>query len=187
MHGHRAAVAGGDWQPKGAFRAYTPLAIQGHFLERSYQRTFEFSPHAAEDFIRLRAGHARPVSAILDQRGKNIRNGQDADDVGYVRSAERVRISASVEIFMMMSDSVQNFRGDAAGPFQRVVSGRRMRFDDGSLPGIQTSRFVENGDWNFRFANVVKHCRRIQPFDVHLGQPQIQSKGDGSSSYQKAM
>ncbi len=52
-------------------------------------------------------------------------------------------------IFMMMSDRVQNFRGDAAGPFQRVVSGRRMRFDDGSLPGIQTSRFVENGDWNF--------------------------------------
>ena len=62
-----------------------------------------------------------------------------------------------------------------------------MSFDDGSFPGIQTSRFVENGDWNFGFANVVKHRCRIQPFDVHLGQPQIQSKGDGCSRYQEAM
>ena len=48
------------------------LAVQGYFLERGYQRTFEFSPHAGENFIGLRAGQARPVSAVLDQGGKNI-------------------------------------------------------------------------------------------------------------------
>jgi len=59
--------------PEGAVCARRALlAIQGHFLERRYQRTFELASHAAQDFVGLRPRHAGLVSAILDQRGKNI-------------------------------------------------------------------------------------------------------------------
>ena len=88
---------------------------------------------------------------------------------------------------MMMSDSVQDFRGNAVGSFQHVVSSRRMSLDKGSLLRIQMTRLVENSDWNFGFANVVKHRCRIQPPDVRLGEPQIQSKSDSCPGYQKAM
>ena len=73
------------------------------------------------------------------------------------------------EILMMMPDSVQYFRGDAAGPLQRIVPGCRMSFDDSSLPVVKASRLVENGERNFRFSDIVKHCCRIQAFHVGLG------------------
>src|SRR5712671_3131931 len=164
-----------------------PLTVQGHFLERNHERSFELSSHAAQDFKGLCPRHGGLVSAILDQCRKNIRNGQDPDNVGYVGGAKSIGISASVEILMMVPDSVQYLGGDAAGPFQRVVPGCRMSFDDSSLAVIKATRLVENSERNFRFSDVVKHCRRIQAFHVGLGQPQIQSERCGCARHQQAM
>jgi hypothetical protein len=147
-----------------------PLTVQGHFLERNHERSFELSSHAAQDFIGLCPRPRGLVSAILDQRRKNIGNGQDPDYVGYVGGAESIGISASVEILMMMPDGVQYLGGDAAGAFQRIVPRCRMSFDDSSLVVIKAARLVENSERNFRFSDVVKHCRRIQPFHVGFGQ-----------------
>src|SRR5258707_835229 len=163
------------------------LTVQGHFLERNHERSFELSSHAAQDFKGLCPRHGGLVSAIFDQCRKNIRNGQDPDNVGYICGAESIGISASVEILMMVPDSVQHLGGDAAGPFQRVVPGCRMSFDDSSLAVIKATRLVENSERNFRFSDVVKHCRRIQAFHVGLCQPQIQSASCGSTRYQQAM
>ena len=70
---------------------------------------------------------------------------------------------------MMVPDGIQYLGGDAAGPFQRIVPGCRMSFDDSSLPVIKAARLVENGERNFRFSDVVKHSCRIQAFHVGLG------------------
>ena len=97
------------------------LTVQGHFLERTHERPFELSLHAAQDFIGLRTRQRSLVSAILDQCRKNIRNGQDPHNVGNVGGAKRVGISASVEILMMMPDSVEYLQGDAAGPLNAAA------------------------------------------------------------------
>ena len=102
------------------------LAVQGYFLERNHERTFELSAHAAQDFIGLGPRHGGLVSAILDQCRKNIRNGQDPHNVGYSGGAKSIGISASVEIFMMVPDSVQYLGGDAAGS----LSAHRTRLPD---------------------------------------------------------
>src|SRR5258705_9001938 len=48
------------------------LAVQGHFLERNHERSFELSSHAAQDFKGLCPRHGGLVSAIFDQCRKNI-------------------------------------------------------------------------------------------------------------------
>jgi hypothetical protein len=69
--------------------------------------------HAGEYVIGLRARHHGAVLAELDQRRKNIRDGQEPNQIGYVRRAKPVRISAAVEIPMVMPDRVQDVRGPA--------------------------------------------------------------------------
>ena len=88
---------------------------------------------------------------------KNIRDGQDPHNVANIGGAKSIGVSAAVEIFMMVPDSVQYLGGDAAGRLQRIVAGCRMSFDDSSLPVVKAPGLVENSERNFCFSNVVKH------------------------------
>ncbi|MGY2935045.1 hypothetical protein ACVWZ6_004647 [Bradyrhizobium sp. GM6.1] len=48
-----------------------------------------------------------PISELV--RRKDIRNGENANDVGDVLGAEAVRIAAAVEIFVVVPDRIEDF------------------------------------------------------------------------------
>jgi hypothetical protein len=85
-------------------------ARQGDVLEGADQRLFEFSRHALDDLVSPLPAHGGLVVAMFDQRREDVGDGQDANDVGNALGAETVRVSAAVEIFVMMQDGIENFR-----------------------------------------------------------------------------
>ncbi len=66
--------------------------------------------HPAKDVVRLLTRHRRLVTAVFDERGKNIRDGQYSYDIADAFGAKRVGISATVKEFVMMPDCIKNFR-----------------------------------------------------------------------------
>ena len=88
-------------------------AIQRHIPEGGDERHLEFSVHAPHDFIGLFPRHGWPVGSMLNQGRKNIGNGQYPNDVGYAGGTKRIRISATIEKFVMMADGIEDLRGDA--------------------------------------------------------------------------
>src|SRR5437868_6667209 len=62
-----------------------------------------------------------------------------------------------------------------------------MRFDLGPFLRIETSRLVEDGEWNSGFANVMEHGGCMQPFNVGLRKSEAQAEVDRDPHHQKAM
>src|SRR5580693_9365660 len=58
------------------------LPAQGHVLECADKRFLQLAVHAVKDVVGIGTRHRRPVPAILDQGGEDVRDGQHADKVG---------------------------------------------------------------------------------------------------------
>src|SRR5260370_41335764 len=103
---------------------------------------FQVSPASAEDVVGVLTRHWPLVPTVFDKRRKNIRDSQDSHDVAYVLRTKSVRISTSVEIFVMMSNRIENFKGNVLVVLKRVISKSGVRFDNRTLNCIQTSMLI---------------------------------------------
>ena len=102
------------------------LPGQCDLLERSHQGLFQLSLHPGKNVVCLRPGHGGLVVPMLNQRGEDIGNGQHSNDIGDALGTKRIRISAAIEILVMMPDSIQDLGGNAC------VSGNRILPPDAS-------------------------------------------------------
>src|SRR6202022_2015046 len=162
-------------------------SAQRDFPECLDERPLKLAMHPQEDFISLFPGQDWLLGSFFVQRGEDVGNGQHPDDVLDAFGAKGVWISASIEKFVMMSDGIENFRGDTRISFQHLISRRGMGLDQGALLGIEASRLVEHGERNLCLPDVVKHRGRIQALDVGLRHTAAKSKIDRYSRNQKAV
>src|SRR5258705_10496853 len=172
--------------PRGSqVRACSPR--QCHFPERLDQRSLQLALHAAEDLVGVLPGHWRPVWPGLDQRGKDIRDRQQSDQIGNLRARQSIRIAGAIKIFVMVPHAIQNFRTDARYALQQIISDRGMTPDDLLLLGVEASRLVQYRQRNTRLADVVEGCRYSEPRDVPAGESDIQPEGDRNTGHKQAV
>lgn len=98
-----------------------------------------------------------------------------------------VRISAAIEVFAMMSDSIQDFARNTFLSLQEIVSCHGVHFDNSALPVIQPARLVKYSQWDVCFTDVMKHGGRVQPLKIGFLQTQAQPKVDGYPGDEEAV
>ena len=69
----------------------------------------ELAVHFLESLICDLARHRRLVGATFDEGTKNIRYRENTNQIGYLAPAEPMRISRSVEIFMVVKHHIDHF------------------------------------------------------------------------------
>jgi hypothetical protein len=91
-------------------RRLIPSTGQRDVPERCDQQYLELATHTLYDFKSLIARHWRLVAPLLDEGREDISDGQEPNDIGDALGAQRIRIAASVEKFVMMPHGIENFR-----------------------------------------------------------------------------
>jgi hypothetical protein len=81
---------------------------------------------------------------VLDQRCKNIGDGQYPNDVGYTGGTKCVGVSASIEIFVVVPDCIKNLQGNTVIPPQHFIPGGGMSFDQRTFPGIEAPNLIKD-------------------------------------------
>ena len=62
-----------------------------------------------------------------------------------------------------------------------------MGFDQRAFLGIEASGLIQDREWDFGLADVMKHRSRVEPLDVPLRQTETQAKVDRYSRHQEAV
>src|SRR5882762_2745562 len=92
----------------------------------AHQIPVELWAHIEQGLIRSLDRHRSPVGATLNERPENIRDREDANEIGYFTAFEPVGIPRSIEIFVVMNDRVDQFRGKPRHFFKCIESEQRM-------------------------------------------------------------
>jgi hypothetical protein len=76
--------------------------------------------HGRQDFERLFSRHCRLVASTLDQGRKDIGNGANAGEVRDAFPAKPIRVAAAVEIFVVVTNNIEDLVRDAGTLIERV-------------------------------------------------------------------
>src|SRR5690348_7766707 len=88
------------------------LAAQGDIPECRDERLLQLAVHAAKDVVGFAPRHRWSITPVLDQGCEDVGDRQYPDEVSYAFRAKSVGIAASVEIFVMVPNAIQDFGRD---------------------------------------------------------------------------
>src|SRR4051812_26356516 len=87
----------------------------------------------------------------------------------------------------MVAYGIEHFPGNRRMVFQCVVAGRRMGFDECALLDLEPAWLVENGEWNFGLADVVKHRGHVEALEGGAVDAEAQAEIHGDAGDQQTV
>jgi hypothetical protein len=127
--------------------------------ERSHKSALEFAFHFLKDFERRRWFHGLLVRPALDQRRIDIANRHEAYQIIDLRAGETVRITAPIEQLVMPEHDFEQLRLIIVMSAQEFIANSDMGAHDRNFFARQGSRLVQDGQRNFRLAEIVQQGR----------------------------
>jgi len=155
--------------------------------ERPHQVLIQLAVHLPQYVVRFFCGERRLVSALLHQRSKHITYSHNTNEVLNLISDQTVRVSRTIDIFVMVDHHIDHLRINARSARQRLGAVLRVMFNYLTFLLGQRTRLLEYSQRDPGFADIVQHSRSSEAKPIGSRQTESLTERRCHARYKQTM